>query len=178
MKKILLIFIFISLISFKPKVKSSTKTIYKIEKLQKNRRIQELNKYWNNLVETVVKGDFEGYRKAYHKDAVIVLTAGKNKVSLPAEKVLSRWKQGFIDTKDGKNISNVEFRFSQRLGDTTTAHETGIFQYTTSKSDGSKNVEYLAHFEMLLVKKNNKWLAVMEYQKSKATLKEWNALKK
>ena len=177
MKKILLIFIFISLISFKPReVKRITTTIFKTEKFQENRRIQELNKYWNNLVKTVVKGDFEGYRKAYHKDAVIVLTAGKNKTTSPAEKVLARWKQGFVDTKKGKNISNVEFRFSQRLGDTTTAHETGIFLYTTSKSDGSNKVKYLAHFEMLLVKKNNKWLTVMEYQKSKATLKEWNAL--
>ena len=156
MKKILLFFIFISLISFKPReVKKFTPTVFKAEKLQENIRIQELNKYWNNLVKTVIKGDFEGYRKAYHKDAVIVLTAGKNKTSSPAEEILARWKQGFVDTKRGRNISNVEFRFSQRLGDTTTAHETGIFQYTTSKSDGSNKVKYLAHFEMPSGKKNN-----------------------
>lgn len=141
-------------------------------------RIDELNSYWKNLSKTVAEGDFEGYGKAYHKDAVIIFAFGKNKTSVPIEKALAGWKQGFDDTKKGKNISNVEFRFSQRIGDETTAHETGIFVYTTSNSDGSNKVEYPTHFEMLLVKRNDKWLGVMEYQKSKATMKEWNALTK
>jgi len=173
MKIILIVLAFVSL----------TETII-IEKnpkrntIQDSNRIDELNKYWGNLSKTVAEGDFEGYGKEYHKDAVIIFAFDKNKTSVPVEKALAGWKQGFIDTKNGKSISNVEFRFSQRIGDDTTAHETGIFVYTTSNSDGSNKVEYPTHFEMLLVKRNNKWLGVMEYQKSKATMKEWDALNK
>jgi ketosteroid isomerase-like protein len=152
--------------------------ISKTETIADSSRIEELNAYWNNLAKTVSKGDFEAYSDGYHKDAVIVFASGKNKTSVPVKKALTSWKQGFIDTKNGKNRSSVAFRFSQRIGDATTAHETGIFIYTTSDSDGKNKKKYPTHFEMLLVKKNGKWLGVMEYQKSTATLQEWNALKK
>ena len=70
----------------------------------------------------------------------------------------------------------MAFRFSQRLGDATTAHETGIFRYSMIDSKGKGKDEYI-HFECLLVKKNGKWKTLMEYQKAEATLKEWEALK-
>ena len=88
-------------------------------------------------------------------------------------KALERWRQEFLDTKAGKFKANVEFRFSQRLGDETTAHETGIFLYSTR--DDPAPQEYI-HFEVLLVKRDN-WKTLMEYQKSKATRAEWEALK-
>lgn len=141
-------------------------------------QIEELNTFYNNLSKTVAEGDFDGYAKAYHEDAVVIFAFDKKKSSLPIEKALAGWKQGFIDTKNDKNISEVAFRFSQRIIDETTAHDTGIFVYSTSNIDGSNKVEYPVHFEMLLVKKNHKWLGVMEYQKSRATIEEWNALKK
>jgi hypothetical protein len=56
------------------------------------------------------------------------------------------------------------------------SHETGIFRYSTVDSEGRSKDEYI-HFEGLLVKKNGKWKTLMEYQKSKTTLQEWNALK-
>ncbi|NVK52446.1 MAG: hypothetical protein HWD85_05885 [Flavobacteriaceae bacterium] len=174
MKNSLLILLFICLVSGTPKTTSISNAFYK----QTSTRIQELNQYWNNLSKTVTEGDFEGYAKTYHKDAVLIFALGKKKTSMPAEKALAGWKQGFVDTKNGKNKSSVEFRFSQRIGDATTAHEKGIFLYKTSNADGSNEKSYPTHFEMLLVKKNDKWLGVMEYQKSTATMAEWNALKK
>jgi hypothetical protein len=41
----------------------------------------------------------------------------------------------------GKVKATVEFRFSQRLGDETTAHETGIFLYTTTDAQGRYVIE-------------------------------------
>ena len=179
MKKILLLFAIVFFISF-TSVKETNNDIAKskTETIIDSSRLEELDKYWNNLAKTVVEGDFDGYSEGYHRDAVIIFASGKNKTSLPIEKALAGWKQGFADTKNGKNKSHVEFRFSQRIGDDTTAHETGIFLYVTSDIDGRNKKEYPTHFEMLLVKKNGKWLGVMEYQKATATLKEWNALKK
>ena len=174
MKKVLLLLTIIVFTGFTFVEEVSNKDI--ISKTDSS-RIQELNAYWDTLAKTVIEGDFEGYADGYHKDAVIVFASGKNKTSVPIKKALAGWKQGFLDTKNGKNKNSVEFRFSQRIGDATTAHETGIFVYSTSDADGKNKKEYPTHFEMLLVKKHGKWLGVMEYQKSNATLKEWQALK-
>jgi hypothetical protein len=62
------------------------------------------------------------------------------------------------------------------MGDADTAHETGIFFYT-SESAAGKRADYI-HLEALLVKQNGKWLVLMEYQKSKATKEEWDKLEK
>ena len=179
MKKALLLLIIVVFagFTFVEEVKKDV-AVSKVGAITGSSRIQELNVYWNSLSKTVSDGDFEGYADGYHKDAVIVFASGKNKTSVSIKKALAGWKQGFTDTRKGKNISSVEFRFSQRIGDATTAHETGIFLYSTSDADGKNKKDYPTHFEMLLVKKHGKWLGVMEYQKSNATIKEWRALKK
>jgi hypothetical protein len=90
---------------------------------------------------------------------------------------LARWKQGFLNTKEGKQWDKVSFRFSQRIGDETTAHETGIFYFTSHDSAGKLIGESFTHLEALLVKSGDKWRCLMEYQKAKATKAEWEALK-
>lgn len=138
-------------------------------------RIQELNRYWAELSRTVREGDYEGYAATYHPDAVCVFTTGTKKISIPIAEQLEKWKPGFLETKAGKTRSNVEFRFSQRVGSSTSAHETGIFYFTSLDKDGKVLSGGMVHFESLLVKKNGKWLAMMEYQKSRATKEAWEA---
>jgi ketosteroid isomerase-like protein len=140
-------------------------------------RIDELNRYWKEVSRSVREGDFEGYKATYHKDAVCVFTTGKNKRSASIETQLGLWKKDFVDTKSGKTKNNVEFRFTQRVGDSTTAHETGIFYFTSVDKEGKILSQGAVHFEGLLVKRNGSWLAMMEYQKVKATQEEWDALK-
>jgi len=140
-------------------------------------REAELDQYWTELSRTVKEGDFAGYSAGYHQDAVIIFASGKDKTSVPISKALAGWKQGFQDTKDGKVNASVDFRFSQRIGDETTAHETGIFNYNTFDKEGNLTGSYPTHFEMLLVKRADQWLGLMEYQKAPATQEEWNALK-
>ena len=136
-------------------------------------RLAELNGFWAEVSRTVREGDFEGYKATCHAEGVLV--SGTKKISQPLAKVLERWKQDFADTKSGKVKGNVEFRFSQRIGDDTTALETGIFRYTSVTADGQVKKDYI-HFEELLVKRDG-WKGLMEYQKSKATQEEWEALK-
>lgn len=140
-------------------------------------RITELNRYFAELSRTVREGDFEGYKATYHKDAVCVFTTGQKKRTVPIDAQLALWKPGIDDTKAGKTKNNVEFRFSQRVGDSTSAHETGIFNFTSIDKNGKALASGYVHFEILLVKRNGAWLALMEYQKSKATQEEWDALK-
>ena len=129
----------------------------------------ELDAYWAELSRTVEEGDFEGYAELYHPDAVLV--AGGSG-TYPIARALAGWKQGFDDTREGRAKAGVEFRLTERLNDETTAHETGIFRYTLAPEEGDDVVAQV-QFEALLVKKDGKWLMMMEYQKGPATDAEW-----
>ncbi|MEI6537184.1 MAG: hypothetical protein WCN98_17715 [Verrucomicrobiaceae bacterium] len=136
-------------------------------------RLKSLDAFWAEVSRTVREGDFDGYKATCHGEGVLV--SGVKKMSQPLARALERWKQEFADTKAGKMKASVDFRFSQRLGDDTTALETGIFLYSSVSADGQVRNEYI-HFEELLVKRDG-WKGLMEYQKSKATVEEWDALK-
>ena len=97
-----------------------------------------------------------------------------NDKSYPIADALARWKKDIDDTRAGLRKSSVEFRFSKRIGDSTTAHESGIFHYSYEE-EGERGCDYI-HFEALLIKENG-WKMMMEYQKSKATKEEWDLLK-
>lgn len=140
-------------------------------------RLADLDAYWEELARTVNEGDFEGYSNAYHEDAVVVFAVGQNKSSVPIATALANWKQGFMNTKAGKQFDKVAFRLSQRIGNETTAHETGIFHFQSKNNKGEITNDAYVHFEMLLVKKDNSWIALMEYQKETATQNQWDAIK-
>ncbi|WNC73399.1 hypothetical protein RGQ13_05240 [Thalassotalea psychrophila] len=122
----------------------------------------------------VMAGDFNAYQAAYHDDAILV--SGFSNTSYPIATAMKRWKQGFDDTKAGKVKVSLQFKLSKRFHDETTAHETGMFRYATIDADGKEDV-FIAHMNALLVKKSGKWLMMMEFQKSKATQAEWDAVK-
>ncbi|HWB06505.1 MAG TPA: hypothetical protein VG796_26000 [Verrucomicrobiales bacterium] len=136
-------------------------------------RLAELDRFWGAVSQSVKDGNFEGYRATCHPEGVLV--SDKMKTSQPLTKALERWKPGFDDTKAGRAKASVEFRFSQRLGDDATAHETGIFVYSFTDDQGQSKKDYV-RFEALLVKRDG-WKVLMEYQKSPATAEEWEALK-
>lgn len=148
----------------------------KIETPNDSLRLAELDNFWAEVSRTVNEGDFEGYKATYHEDAVVVFTTGENKASVSIAKALQNWKQDFIDTRAGKTQNSVEFRFSQRVGGETTAHETGIFAFQSNDGTSNAKPKQFIHFNALLIKRDKAWLLVMEYQKSKATEEEWNLL--
>ncbi len=135
-------------------------------------RLAELDAYWENVSRAVQEGDFKGYKATCHPEGVLV--TGTKKTSYPLSTALAKWKEDFTNTKNGKIKPTVQFRFSQRLGDETTAHETGMFLYSV-KADDKVTVEPI-HFQALLVKRKGEWKILMEYQKSKGTIEEWNKL--
>ena len=141
---------------------------------QDSARLSELDAYWAEVSRAVNEGDFDAYSATCHEEGVLV--SGTKKMSQPLAKALARWKQEFLDTRAGKIKASVEFRFSARLGDATTAHESGIFRYTSQASGGAPKAEYI-HLEALLVKKTDGWKTLMENQKGLASEAEWDALK-
>jgi len=142
-------------------------------------RLAELDAYWATVSRAVEEGDFELYVSTCHKEGVLV--SGVKRQCYPLTKALARWKQDFVDAKAGKTKTSVVFRFRQRLGDETTAHESGIFCYTAKGADGKIIRKDYIHFEALLLRdeklKRGGWKIMMEYQKSQATVEEWNALR-
>ncbi len=134
---------------------------------------KELDAYWTEVSRAVAAGDFAAYEATCHPDGVLV--SGVKKNSSPLADALKRWKKEFDATKSGGMKASVEFKFAQRLSDATTAHETGIFLYSATGADGKEIREYI-HFEALLLKRDERWKIVMEYQKSKATRAEFEAL--
>jgi len=134
-------------------------------------RTAELDAFWAEVSRTVAEGDFEGYAATYHDDAILV--SGLAETTYPISQALDGWKQGFLDTQAGIMDASVEFRFTRRLSDATTAHETGIFHYEAVDAEGNRTGQFI-HFEALLVRKAG-WKMMMEYQKSVATRAEWDA---
>jgi ketosteroid isomerase-like protein len=132
----------------------------------------ELDAYWASVSRTVAEGDFAGYAALYHDDAILVSEASQNSYSI--RQALEGWKQGFDDTRAGRMSAGVEFRLTQRLNDSETAHETGIFRYVSKAADGQESVGMI-HFRGLLVKKGGEWLMMMEYQGEAASDAEWAA---
>lgn len=137
-------------------------------------RLQELDEYWNRVSRAVQQGDFDAYQATCHASGILV--SGKKSFSQPLKTALARWKQEFTDTKNGELRAQVEFRFSKRMGDATTAHETGIFRYESQRKGEKPEVEYI-HLEALLLKENGHWRIIMEHQRESSNEQEWHALK-
>jgi hypothetical protein len=133
--------------------------------------LTELDAFWAEMSRSVSEGDFDNLTAAYHVDAVLV--NGFRATSYPISTAFNEWKQGLSNTKKGKMKASVSFRFTLRLHDEYTAHETGIYHYKSNPEIGQPRDDYV-HFEMLLVKRNG-WKILMEYQKGPATEEEWNA---
>ena len=120
----------------------------------------ELNVFWAEISRSVCEGDFVAYQASCHPDGVLV--SGIKNTSSPLSEALARWEKEFTATKLGTMKASVQFRFSQRFGDETTAHETGIFLYSNTGPDGIHHLEYI-HFEELLVKRDGHWQTLMEF---------------
>jgi isoamyl acetate esterase len=135
--------------------------------------VAELDAFWAELARSVKTGDFKACVASYHPDAVLVIES-KDRTE-PIEAALARWEREFADTRDGSMTADLVSKVTRRLGDDTTAHETGMFRYTAQKRGGEPKVNYVP-FESLLVKRDGRWMMVMEYQKDHATKAEWDAL--
>ena len=136
-------------------------------------RRAELDAYWAEVSRSVKEGDFEAYKASCHPEGVLV--SGSKKVSYPLAQALARWKHEFDATKAGTMKASVDFRFSHRYGDATTAHESGVFLYTQAVDGGEAKAEYI-EFDVLLTKREDGWKNLMEFQKKAVTVAEWEAL--
>ncbi|MGB0743477.1 MAG: family 16 glycoside hydrolase [Opitutales bacterium] len=135
--------------------------------------IKEIDAYWKEVERSVREGDFKAYSATVHPEAVII--SGGKQASYPLRQALIRWEKDFENTKSGKLKGDVRFRFAKRYRDTETALESGVFRYISTPNEGEATTDYVA-FEALLVKKDGRWLMLMENQIAPVTVEEWEAL--
>lgn len=138
-------------------------------------RITELNAYWNVVKENVEAGDVAGYGATFHEDGILVSDRGTVCYSL--REALEQWRNGLEKTNKGITKVNLDFRFSERTGDNTTAFERGIFRHDLLDEHGERTERFI-HFDAVLIKKNGKWQIMLEHQKLPATKEEWMGMAK
>ncbi len=126
---------------------------------------------WNVISATVAAGDLEGMAATYHPDAVLV--SGKGTVAIAEQ--LARWGEGMERARAEGRSATVAFRFASRQDGLTTAFERGIFRYAETDAEGSEQPVFIP-FEALLVKRDGRWLLVMERQLEATGQNAWDAL--
>lgn len=126
---------------------------------------------WRAISVSVVDADITAMARTYHPDAVLVTSTGTR----PIRDALDGWGKDMMTAKADGTRATVEFRFSLRQDDATTAFEAGIFKYTVIGKDGVSRPSY-RRMESLLVKHEGAWRVVMERQLDAASAQEWDAL--
>ena len=133
---------------------------------------QEIDRgVWSVIAATVVADDIVGMGRLYVTDAVLV--SPKN--TTPIKQALERWGRDMVAAKARGDRATVEFRFSLRQDDSTTAFEAGIFKYTVITKAGVSTPQYVP-FEALLVKTGGQWRLVMERQFNPVNEATWDKL--
>lgn len=128
---------------------------------------------WLVISEAVQNADIAAMASTYHPDAVLV----SDKETTPIKSALENWGEGMKQAAIDGTRANVSFRFKNRMDHESTAFEIGMFKYTAIDADGKESTIYI-NFESLLVKKDNRWLYIMERQLDASDQVAWNALEK
>jgi len=128
---------------------------------------------WSVFVATVAVDDIVGMGRAYFPDAVLVSPKGTR----PIKETLDGWGRDMVAARARGDKATVEFRFSRRQDDSTTAFEAGIFKYTVIARSGASTSKFYP-FEELLLKTDGKWRVLMERQFDVVTQEAWDKLAK
>ena len=128
---------------------------------------------WSVFAATVAADDIVRMGEAYFPNAVVVMPNATS----PIKETLDRWGKDMVAAKAKGNRATVEFRFSRRQDDATTAFEAGIFRYTVIEKSGTRTSKCYP-FEALLGKTNGKWRVLMERQFAEVPPAEWDKLAK
>jgi hypothetical protein len=138
--------------------------------------IAELDAFWAEVARTVAEGDFEGMVAMNHPDGVWVSALASN----PATRLQAEWLAAAAEdvarTRAGEQAPRVEFRFSSRVHDATTAHEVGMVRFTNTRG-GAVVEDVYGLLDSYLVKKNGRWMILVEIQRWDMTKADWDALR-
>lgn len=132
----------------------------------------ELDTFWAGVARSVTEWSIPAQKATYHPDAIGVKgTAGSDSTYLI-------WALYAAQEADSASRSApqkqrvLEFRFSSRVHDGNTAHEVGLYHFW---AEGRPH--YYGTVDSYLVKKDGRWLILLERQLLPAATKvDWDAL--
>ncbi|MCL4215360.1 MAG: hypothetical protein KJZ74_15770 [Gemmatimonadales bacterium] len=133
----------------------------------------ELDAFWAGVVRSVTDWSIPAQKATYHPDAVGVTGTRSS------YKTYHLWSEFAAKEADPAEMSAppksriLEFRFSSRVHDATTAHEVGLYHYWEEGQD-----HYYGTVDSYLVRKDGLWRILVEIQLELAmTEADWNALR-
>lgn len=133
----------------------------------------ELDTFWAGVVRSVTEWSIPAQKATYHPDAVGVTgtTSSYKTYRIWADFAAKEAASGSQDAPGKRRV--LEFRFSSRVHDATTAHEVGLYHYW---EDGAEH--YYGKVDSYLVKKDGHWRILVEIQYEPAVAKaDWDALR-
>lgn len=136
----------------------------------------ELDAFWAEVARTVAEGDFEGMVATYHPDGVWVSALASRPATRALRGMAAEAAEGAAKTRAGEQAPRVEFRFSSRVHDSTTAHEVGMVRYTNTRG-GVVVEDVYGLVDSYLIKKDGRWMILVEIQRWDMTKAEWDALR-
>ncbi len=146
------------------------KTVYDSTNQEIDIRAQINKELWKPIIKSVLESDYETHAACYHLSAVVVMEM--NNQSMTGKQWLENVKIDFEKQKDAPKTTYLKFRFDKRIYSSNTAFETGIYSYSAVDKNGIRRTNY-TYFEGLSVRENGKWQIIMENQKKRATLRDW-----
>lgn len=134
--------------------------------------VAELDAFWAGVVKSVVEWSLPAQKATYHPDAVGAYgtAASYTTSSIWAGFAKREADTSAVEARDRRRI--LEFRFSSRVHDTSTAREVGLYHFW---AEGGEH--YYGTVDSYLVKKDGRWLILVEIQlEPPVTKADWDAL--
>jgi hypothetical protein len=135
-----------------------------------------LDAFWAEVARTVAEGDFQGMVATYHPDDVWVSALASKPATHAQRAMTAQAAEGAARTRAREQSPRVEFRFSSRVHDSATAHEVGMVRFTNTRG-GVLVEDVYGLVDSYLVKKNGRWMILVEIQRWDMTKPEWDALR-
>jgi hypothetical protein len=134
--------------------------------------VAELDAFWAGVVKSVTQWSIPAQKATYHPDAVGAYgTAGSYTTRLIWADFAAR-EADSASTEDPRRQRILEFRFSSRVHDASTAHEVGLYHFWAEGRD-----HYYGTVDSYLVKKDGRWVILVEIQfEPPVTKADWDAL--
>jgi hypothetical protein len=134
--------------------------------------VAELDAFWAGVVKSVVEWSLPAQKATYHPDAVGMYGTADSYTtsSIWAGFAKREADTSAVEALDRRRI--LEFRFSSRVHDASTAHEVGLYHFW---AEGREH--YYGTVDSYLVKKDGRWLILVEIQlEPPMTKADWDAL--
>ncbi|MEJ2627828.1 MAG: hypothetical protein P8078_04665, partial [bacterium] len=99
--------------------------------------------------------------QSIHSKKLIRIPADR-KTILNYKDYMDKYKHDFDNVKKNNGTLNISLRFFERLNNDSIASERGIYKFTINKGQKNEQIFY-GKFHVILVKEDNTWKILMDY---------------